>query len=62
MKPIDAAWKVLKSDPPPGTYDWQGQEFDTHCPECGKGIYRENEDDLLFIRETSKCIDCTMRG
>ena len=51
------AWMVIKNDP----YDWQGQEYDTHCPRCSKGIYRENEDDLLFIREMGMCTDCAMK-
>ena len=61
MRPLDAAWKILKEEPPPGTYDSQGVQYDTHCPSCGKGIYREDEGDLLFIRETGKCTDCAMR-
>lgn len=51
------AWMVMKNDP----YDWQGQEYDTHCPRCYKGIYREDEDDLLFIREMGMCTDCAMK-
>lgn len=51
------AWMVMKNDP----YDWQGQEYDTHCPRCNKGIYREDEDDLLFIREMGMCTDCAMK-
>ena len=55
---FDTAWSILKEDPPPGTYDWQGIEFDTHCPKCKQGIYREQEDDLLFIREMGMCMEC----
>jgi|TARA_R100000149_G_scaffold66438_1_gene45388 hypothetical protein len=51
------AWMVIKNDP----YDMYGREYDTHCPRCGKGIYREDEDDLLFIREMGMCIDCAMK-
>ena len=51
------AWMVMKNDP----YDWQGREYDTHCPRCYKGIHREDEDDLLFIREMGMCTDCAMK-
>jgi hypothetical protein len=52
------AWSVLKQGP----YDWQGSEYDTYCPRCHKGIYRENEDDLLLLRELGMCADCAMKG
>jgi hypothetical protein len=55
---IRDAWSVLKNDP----YDWQGQEYYTHCPRCRKGIYREDEDDLLFIHEMGMCTDCAMKS
>tara|TARA_R100000008_G_C3565665_1_gene159012 strand:+ start:1161 stop:1337 length:177 start_codon:yes stop_codon:yes gene_type:complete len=58
MNAFDIAWSVLKDNP----YDWQGHEFDTRCPKCGKGIYREDEDDLLFIREMGMCTDCVMNS
>ena len=60
-KTFEKAWKILKEDPPPGTYDSQGVQYDTQCPSCGKGIYREDEGDLMFIRETGKCTDCIRR-
>ena len=53
-RPIDVAFPILKNE----AYDWQGQEFDTRCPKCGKGIYREDEDDLFAIREMGECLDC----
>jgi hypothetical protein len=55
--PIDAAFTILKNEDE--AHDWQGQEYDTHCPKCGKGIYREDEDDLFAIRETGQCLDCS---
>ena len=51
------AWAVMKNDP----YDWQGQEYDTHCPRCYKGIYREDEDDLFMINNMGMCTDCAMK-
>jgi len=50
------AWSILKNDP----YDWQGQEYDTHCPKCRKGIYRQDEDDLFMIQNAGMCTDCMM--
>ena len=52
--PMRDAWSILKNDP----YDWQGQEYDTHCPKCRKGIYRQDEDDLFMIQNAGMCTDC----
>ncbi len=54
--PMRDAWSILKNDP----YDWQGQEYDTHCPKCRKGIYRQDEDDLFMIQNAGMCTDCMM--
>lgn len=54
--PMRDAWSILKNDP----YDWQGQEYDTHCPKCQKGIYRQDEDDLFMIQNAGMCTDCMM--
>ena len=52
--PMRDAWSILKNNP----YDWQGQEYDTHCPKCRKGIYRQDEDDLFMIQNAGMCTDC----
>ena len=54
--PMRDALSLLKNEP----YDWQGQEYDTHCPKCQKGIYRQDEDDLFMIQNAGMCTDCMM--
>ena len=51
------AWIVIKNDP----YDMYGREYDTHCPRCYKGIYREDEDDLFMINNMGMCTDCAIK-
>jgi len=42
---------------PGGPYDWQGLEFDSHCPKCGKGIYW-GTDDSAAMSMIGSCLEC----
>lgn len=65
MTAFDKAWNVLKSNTyghsgekeAGGPYDWQGQEFDSHCPKCRKGIY-VGSDDAAIMSMVGSCADC----
>jgi uncharacterized protein (DUF983 family) len=45
-RPINAAWSTLMG-------------YFARCPKCGKGIFREDEDNLFAIREMGECLDCS---
>ena len=68
MTAFEKAWKIIKSNTydedgnpaPLGYFDWQGEQFDNHCPKCRKGFYFEEQDELYMISNAGMCSDCLM--